>query len=148
MKYRPCVAGMFQREDGCILIGERLDTAGAWQFAQGGIDAGETAEMALRREMEEELSVRSGDYEIVARRGPYRYRFPEGVKKRGFDGQEQTYFLMRFTGTDACINVATAHPEFRRVRWIVPGEFDLAWLPDFKKDVYRAVLFDFFGVQI
>ena len=45
------------------------------------------------------------------------------------------------------INVITPHQEFRRARWIRPDEFDLCWLPDFKREVYRAVLFDFFGVE-
>ena len=147
-RYRPAVAGIFQRADGRILICERCDKAGAWQFAQGGVDDGESAEQAFRREMEEELSVRPEDYRIIDCKSSYRYLFPNGVKKRGWDGQEQTYFLARLTGAETCVNVATAHPEFRAVRWILPEEFDLAWLPEFKREVYRAVLADFFGVSL
>ena len=146
-RYRLNAAGILQRTDGRILICERLREAGCWQFAQGGVDQGETMEEALVREMEEELSLRRGDYVVITSKGPYRYLLGKGRKKKGFDGQEQTYFLTLMTCLESRINVATAHPEFQRTRWVRPEEFDLCWLPDFKREVYRAVLFDFFGVE-
>ncbi len=146
-RYRPNVAGILQRTDGRILICERVNQAGAWQFAQGGIDQGETAEQALVREMNEELSLRPNDYLIITHKGPYRYLFGKGRKKKGFDGQEQVYFLTLMTCLETRVNVATAHPEFQKTRWIKPVEFDLCWLPDFKRQVYRDVLFDFFGIE-
>ena len=145
--YRLNAAAILQRTDGRILICERLREPGSWQFAQGGVDSGETMEQALVREMEEELSLRSGDYLVISRKGPYRYLFGKGRKKKGFDGQEQTYFLTLMTCPETRVNVITPHQEFRRTRWIQPGEFDLCWLPEFKREVYRSVLFDFFGVE-
>ena len=145
-RYRLNAAGILQRTDGCILICERLGEAGCWQFAQGGVNRGETPGEALEREMEEELSLRREDYVVICSKGPYRYLFAKGRKKKGYDGQEQTYFLTLMTCLEERINVATAHPEFRRTRWIRPEAFDLCWLPEFKRAVYRAVLFDFFGV--
>jgi putative (di)nucleoside polyphosphate hydrolase len=38
--------------------------------------------------------------------------------------------------------------EFRAYRWIFPVEFDLDWLPAFKRDVYREVMRDFFQVEL
>ena len=38
--------------------------------------------------------------------------------------------------------------EFGAYRWILPEEFDLEWLPAFKRDVYRQVMMDFFGVKL
>ena len=38
--------------------------------------------------------------------------------------------------------------EFGAYRWILPEEFDLDWLPDFKRDVYRQVMLDFFSVRL
>jgi len=145
--YRLNAAGILQRTDGRILVCERLKEAGSWQFAQGGVDPGETLEQALAREMEEELSLRPEDYLVITRKGPYRYLFGKGRKKKGFDGQEQTYFLTLMTCPETRINVITPHQEFRRSRWINPCEFDLCWLPEFKREVYRAVLFDFFGIE-
>ena len=146
-RYRQNVAGILQRTDGRILICERLKEAGAWQFAQGGVNPGETLEQALAREMEEELSLRPDDYLVITHKAPYRYLFGKGRKKKGFDGQEQTYFLTLMTCPETRINVITPHQEFQRARWIAPGDFDLCWLPDFKRAVYRAVLFDFFGIE-
>jgi len=145
-RYRPNVAGILQRTDGRILICERINEAGAWQFAQGGVNSGETMEEALVREMEEEISLRPDDYLIITSKGPYRYLFGKGKKKKGFDGQEQTYFLTLLACPESRINVITPHQEFRRTRWIHPWDFDLTWLPDFKREVYRMVLSDFFGI--
>jgi putative (di)nucleoside polyphosphate hydrolase len=145
-QYRPNAAGILQRTDGRILVAERLNLPGAWQFAQGGISPGETPEEALVREMEEELSLKPGDYLILICKGPYRYLFGKR-KKKGYDGQEQTYFLTLLTAPESRINVQTSHQEFQRYRWIFPSEFDLCWLPEFKREVYRSVLFDFFGVD-
>jgi len=146
--YRPNAAGILQRTDGRILICERLKEPGSWQFAQGGVDPGETMKQALVREMEEELSLRPGDYLILTSKGPYRYLFGNVKKKKGYDGQEQTYFLTLLTSPETRINVITPHQEFRRARWITPCAFDLGWLPEFKREVYRAVLLDFFGIEM
>ncbi len=147
LKYHPNVAGILRNPTGEILICERADKSQAWQFPQGGIDQGETAEEALRRELIEEISVRDG-YEIVARKGPYRYVYDGCVTKRGYQGKEQEYFLLNFTGDPGAINLQTAHPEFTRARWILPPEFQLAWLPPMKIAVYQSVFFDFFGLKL
>jgi putative (di)nucleoside polyphosphate hydrolase len=147
IRLRPNVAGIVQNAEGRILICERLNTAGSWQFPQGGVDKGESPEGALVREMEEELSLRSKDYTILSKRGPYRYVFGNGRLKKGYHGQEQDYFLLRLTGPEERINVVTKHQEFSSCRWIEPWQFKLDWVPDFKREVYRAVLSDFFGIE-
>jgi putative (di)nucleoside polyphosphate hydrolase len=147
LKYHPNVAAILRNPAGEILICERVDPPGAWQFPQGGIDAGETSEEALRREVWEEISIQDG-YTIVDRKGPYRYLYPGGAKKRGFHGKEQEYFLLDFSGDPASINLETEHPEFRAYRWIQPQDFRLEWLPAMKKEVYQAVFRDFFHVNL
>src|ERR1700730_16555391 len=92
-RYRSNVAAILKRADGKILVGERSNVAGAWQFAQGGGKKYETGLKALSRELLEELSLASAYYRIVDSKGPYRYLFPPGRTKEGFDGQVQTYFL-------------------------------------------------------
>lgn len=147
MIYRPAVAAILQDRSGRILICERSDTPGAWQFPQGGIESGETPAAALAREVLEEISLPRHAYSIMAVRGPYRYRFPAGITKKGFRGQAHHYFLLRLRGPKSLINTAAANHEFRQVRWIGPAEFDLAWLPPMKRSAYRRVLRDFFGVK-
>lgn len=133
---------------GELLIAERVDTAGAWQFPQGSLEAGETLADALRRELWEEVSLLPEHYSVRERRGPYRYLYGEGRKKKGYHGKEQHYFLVDLLGLPSCVNVATAHPEFRTHGWVAPAAFRLDWLPPMKREVYRAVLRDFFGLQL
>jgi putative (di)nucleoside polyphosphate hydrolase len=148
MKYRSNVAGILRNAAGQILVCERLGVSDAWQFPQGGIDPGETPEQALARELREEIGVLPAHFTIVERRGPYRYLYGNGRIKKGFNGKEQLYFLCDFTGDDAHIDVATEHPEFQAFRWIAPAEFRLSWLPEMKREVYRTVFEEFFGVRI
>ena len=127
-----------------------MENAPTWRapgnFRKGGVKKSETAREALSRELKEELSLAAKHYRVVESKGPYRYVFPPGRTKEGFDGQEQTYFLIEFTGVDSNINVTTEQPEFVQIRWIDPNEFQIDWVPAFKQAVYRRLFFDFFGI--
>ena len=147
LKLRPNVAGILQDVEGKILVCERVNVSGSWQFPQGGVNKGESHDQALVRELEEELSLRIKDYRVLTSKGPYRYAFANGRKKKGYDGQEQYYYLAHLTAAPSRIDVHTEHREFQAARWIIPQEFDLFWVPEFKREVYRAVLRDFFGLE-
>lgn len=141
------------REDGRLLICERWQVPGAWQFPQGGVDAGESADEALRREVREEIGLKPRDYEIVGSKSGYRYLYPEEVRrkkvrKHGCHGQEQEYFLCRLRPGAAEVDTNQRPREFAGHRWILPEEFDLDWLPDFKREVYREVMRDFFAIRL
>ncbi len=147
MKFRKNVALILTRSGGEVLICERARTPGSWQFPQGGRKNDEEPEAALRREVEEEIALGPDLYELNDCRGPYRYVFPEGMKKSGCDGQEQLYFLAHvLEGADRRIRVDGR--EFRAFRWIAPASFSLDWLPPFKREVYQAVFRDFFGIAL
>ena len=148
LKYRLNVAAILRNCAGKILIGERIDRVGAWQFPQGGVDEGESLTQALARELSEEISLVPSAFRIVTTKGPYFYLFGSGKVVKGFHGKEQHYFLADFTGDPATINVNTPHPEFRDIRWVDPVEFNIDWLPRMKRKVYRKVFEDFFSVQI
>jgi putative (di)nucleoside polyphosphate hydrolase len=148
IRYRPNVAFILRRADGRILIGERSDIDGAWQFPQGGVNKDETIEEALYREVLEEISLAPSDYRVAGQRGPYRYEYTEGRTKEGCGGQEQTYFLADFLGDEGQILTQPSTVEFQAVRWIAPEEFQLEWVAPMKREVYRAVLQDFFDVKL
>jgi len=154
MKYRPNVAALIVNDAGQLLVCERSGIPGAWQFPQGGVDEGESPEEALAREIREEIGLRTGNYEIVKSKGGYRYLYPPEIKQKklarhGHDGQQQTYFLCRLKpGGLRMIDVNQQPREFQDCRWIDPAGFRLEWLPEFKREVYRAVLNDFFGVEM
>ena len=147
-RYRPNVAAILRDPGGKILVCERVDFPGTWQFPQGGIKSGERRREALKREMHEELNLRPKDYRIRKSRGPFRYLFVPGRKKENFDGQEQFYFLLDLVSPRSTINVRTEHQEFRDARWIEPRDFSLAWLPPMKRPVYQSVFREFFGIDL
>lgn len=146
--FRPNVAAILLNMDNEMLIAERAHIRGSWQFPQGGVDSGESFEEALLREVEEEIGVKPRQIQILDHKSGYRYEFPKDRLKYGvFGGQEQVYFLCRFLGHDQDINIDTKHREFGRWRWLKPEKFDMDWVPKFKRDVYRRVLRDFFGLE-
>jgi putative (di)nucleoside polyphosphate hydrolase len=107
----------------------------------------------LFREVREEIGLEARHYEVITRREGYRYLYPEGVRrkklrKHGSHGQEQTYYLCHLKSDAPQVNVKQKQREFRSYRWIPPQEFDLDWLPPFKRDVYREVMRDFFQVEL
>jgi putative (di)nucleoside polyphosphate hydrolase len=64
------------------------------------------------------------------------------IWKGKYRGQEQKWFLMRFHGTDAEIDIATEHPEFSEWKWM-PKEQLVANIVLFKREVYEKVLAEF-----
>ncbi len=153
VRYRPNVAALIVNPAGNLLICERMTIPGAWQFPQGGVDAGESLEQALYREVWEEVGLSANHYEVVDMRDGYRYLYPKQarnkkVRKHGSHGQEQTYYLCHLKAGAPQVNVHQKPREFRAYRWILPIEFDLDWLPGFKRDVYREVMRDFFQIEL
>lgn len=149
--YRPNVALLLLNREGRLLVCERVNSKGAWQFPQGGADPGEPLEAALVREVHEEIGLPEGSYKILDVKGGYTYLYPGQVKKQKsyYDGQEQTYYLCKLKKSAPEINLCQQrHPEFSRFKWIKPQKFKLRWLPEFKRQVYRAVLLDFFGARL
>ena len=69
LPYRPCVGVMLLNMEGLVFVGRRSERKGAsegegqwWQMPQGGIDKGEDAEEAARRELWEETGVREARF--------------------------------------------------------------------------------------
>ncbi len=153
VRYRPNVAALMINESGSLLICERSTVPGAWQFPQGGVDRGESMVEALHREVREEIGIGPKHYTIECSRDGYRYLYPEEVRlkklrRHGSHGQEQTYFQCRLMPWAPAVDVNQRPREFRAYRWIMPEEFDLDWLPPFKREVYRQVIRDFFGISL
>ncbi|MDF1752390.1 MAG: NUDIX domain-containing protein [Verrucomicrobiales bacterium] len=146
--FRPNVAAILRkRKTGLILICQRKDHTNSWQFPQGGVDEGEDLIAALYREVKEEVGIPSRQYTLRSCRTGYRYTFPDGHLKKGqFRGQEQTYFLCDYRGKKS--DIILDGQEFIRYKWIEPKEFDISWVPDFKKPVFRQLFHDFFRINL
>lgn len=139
LPYRPCVGLMLLNARGDVFVAQRLDMpSDAWQMPQGGIDPGESVRAAGLRELREEIG--TDDAEILAESEDwFRYDIPDALigKLWGgkYRGQEQKWLVLRFTGTDADIDLETEEPEFSRWKWV-----DIEHLPDlivpFKRSLY------------
>ena len=143
--YRPCVGVMLIDAWGRVFTGERLDRPGAWQMPQGGMESGETAETAARRELEEETGIRSVSCLAVA--GDWKtYDLPDDLVGRlwggRYVGQAQIWTLFLFTGAETEIDLATEEPEFGDWKWSPLPDLVREIVP-FKREVYAAVVREF-----
>jgi putative (di)nucleoside polyphosphate hydrolase len=142
--FRANVAIVLIRDDRQVFLGGRTGGRG-WQFPQGGVQRGESAEEALFRELHEEIGLVRDDVEIVASTKRWlRYRLPRQYVRRQSSplciGQKQRWFLLRFNGDDQRLKFdATGEPEFECGRWVD------YWTPVreviyFKRAVYAKAL--------
>lgn len=147
LPYRACAGVVLMSRAGKVFVGERIDTPGAWQMPQGGIDDGEAPRDAALRELEEEIGVAADLVSVIARTdGWVYYDLPDHLKgklwKGRYRGQKQRWFLLRFEGMDSDISIETKHPEFARWKWVDPGAVVENIVP-FKREVYREVMGEF-----
>lgn len=153
LPYRPCAGFMLVNAEAQVFVGQRIDRrgssfSGAWQMPQGGIDKGEDEEQAALRELEEETGVVAHLVEVIARSATTHYYDlpPEllgKVWKGKYRGQAQCWFLGRFTGTEADINLNAHDPaEFESYRWVEPAQLPELIVP-FKREIYAALVEEF-----
>lgn len=146
--FRRGVGVMLLNADNKVWVGARIDNqAEAWQMPQGGMDKGEKPWATALRELEEETGIAPRLVERIARTPErLRYRLPDElvgvVWKKNWIGQDQDWFLCRFLGTDADIDIATPHPEFREWQWVEPARLPGLIVP-FKRDLYRRLIAEF-----
>ncbi|RNF32898.1 RNA pyrophosphohydrolase [Paracoccus methylarcula] len=151
LPYRPCAGVVLMNADGLVFAGQRIDSQGAWQMPQGGIDKGETPAEAALRELTEETGVSADRVELLEEAPDWVfYDLPPEllgkIWKGKYGGQKQKWFLLRFLGRDSDIRIDTDHPEFDRWRWM-PADELISHIVPFKRDVYRQV-FAAFGDRL
>ncbi len=121
--FRANVGIVLMGEGGKLFLGRRTGGKG-WQFPQGGMHSGESAEESLFRELHEEVGLGPRDVEILGQTERWlRYRLPQRFVRRDQRpvcvGQKQRWFLLRLAGSEAVIRFdATGQPEFDRWRWV------------------------------
>jgi len=146
LPYRRCVGCFIINKDNKVFVGQRSDTkVKAWQMPQGGIDDDESPLEAAVREVYEEAGISTIELVYESKRWHY-YDLPQEFipKLWGglYRGQKQKWFLFRFVGEDAEININLEQQEFSKWRWV-----SLKLLPElaisFKKQIYKSVADEF-----
>lgn len=131
-----------------IFVGERYDTKTvSWQMPQGGVDDGEDYREAMLRELGEEVGISDDKVEIIAQsKGLYKYNIPKEIYTNLWEGkyvgQEQRWFLLKFTGIDTDINIHTENPEFKSWKWIGFDQL-IDMIIYFKRDMYKGIVKEF-----
>lgn len=143
LEYRQCVGVALFNQQGKVFVGERIDTPGAWQMPQGGVDDGETPEQTAIRELKEEIGTDKATLIKVAPR-KVTYDLPNDLIAKlwngKYRGQEQTWLAYKFNGSDSDINLNAHTPaEFKRYQW-VELEHTHELIVPFKKDIYKQVV--------
>ena len=142
--YRANVGIILCHADGRLLLAGRVGSKG-WQFPQGGLIEGESAEEAMYRELKEEVGLDAVDVEVLGSTEEWlKYRLPDKYMRHGSlplcIGQKQRWFMLRLIGSEGNVQLdASETPEFDRWRWV---EF---WRPVneviyFKRRVYVRAL--------
>jgi len=116
-----------------------------WQMPQGGIEPGESPEVAAFREMQEEIGTTNGHI-VASAASLFAYDFPSHIQKQVFNGlykgQLQRWFLIEFVGDDRQIQVDKGSLEFVAWKWVdIDQVVDLAI--DFKKELYKQIIKEF-----
>ncbi len=144
--FRANVGIILANSAGKLLLAGRIGNKG-WQFPQGGMHAGESAEEAMFRELHEEVGLTESDVEVLGSTDDWlRYRLPDKFVRRGSTplciGQKQRWFILRLVGEEDRVRLDLADtPEFDRWRWV---DF---WKPVneviyFKRRVYARALYE------
>ena len=116
--FRAGVGAVVLDPRGRVLVLERADVPGAWQFPQGGLDAGETPLAAARREAEEETGIPAKALRLI---GQYpellAYELPEAAQsQRTGIGQVQYWFYFETRDVESPLEHLPPG-EFRAARW-------------------------------
>ena len=145
--FRPNVGIVLTNAEDRVLWARRVGGHDAWQFPQGGINEGESAEQALFRELGEEVGLSEDQVQIIGRtKGWLRYRLPARLRRHnstpGFKGQKQKWFLLRLTAPDEAVCVDGNHkPEFDDWVW-KDWASAVEEIIGFKQQVYRTAFYE------
>jgi putative (di)nucleoside polyphosphate hydrolase len=128
-----------------VFVGKRKDNPiDKWQMPQGGVDKNESFLDAMKRELNEETSIKNIKI-LKELEGWFKYELPENligiIWKGKYRGQKQKWYVVRFIGKTSEINLKTKNPEFIEWKWVQKEKLPKI-VVDFKKHVYERLLIE------
>lgn len=143
--WRKNTAALILDSDGNVLLCKNNARSAYWHCPQGGVEIGETQEVAIRREVWEEVGLPESAYRIATHYGGFRYTYPSNNQKSAhWLGQEQTYFLLICHKAKPKINLSRSS-EFSIARWIPLKQIEPRLFAPFKREVLTCVFESFFA---
>ncbi|MBX7142956.1 MAG: NUDIX domain-containing protein [Oligoflexia bacterium] len=142
---RPNVCMLVYNCDHKLFLGERFGEPGVWQFPQGGVDLKVALEESVYRELWEEIGIGRDKLSIIKRcdaTHSYEFQDPPGYARGKWRGQSQTFWIVRFEGTDKDISLTQHEQEFMSWRWCSPAEVRVLAEPK-RRPGYEAPLKEF-----
>ncbi len=141
-KYRQGVGALILNNENKIFVAKRITPKNSWQMPQGGIDDYEDPDIALFRELKEEIG--TDNVKIIGKTQKLKYDLPDADKKNLFNGkyngQEQVWYIVKFLGNDADIDLNYHHaPEFLEWKW-ENEDYILSNIVSFKYNMYAEVI--------
>ena len=125
-----------------VFVGRRIDNPkNFWQMPQGGVDNNENYLDAAKRELLEETSIKS--VKIIKELEEWlTYDLPDNLLGKiwqgKYKGQNQKWFIMKFTGINNENNINTKNPEFSDWKWV--NHIDLPKIAvNFKINIYKKL---------
>jgi len=142
--YRSNVGLIVANKEGKLLLCKRRGM-NSWQFPQGGIDYTENSLKAAKRELHEEVGIKSNSIKLIQSLDEWlKYDIPKKSRRRklinnNFKGQKQKWFLFKLKED---VNITFENDpdnEFDDFKW-VSYWYPLNVIISFKEKVYREAL--------
>ena len=126
-----------------VLVFERKNAPGQWQFPQGGMDTGETPLQSAHRELREETGLSDAEVRLLGEFPEWlAYQWPEGMasaKSKGGLRLGQVHRWFFFELLDASTEPRCDLREFVDWQWVTP-QWILDRVIEFRRTAYRRAL--------
>ena len=142
--YRLNVGLVIANKQGQLLLCKRTGM-NSWQFPQGGIDYAEDPLKAAKRELYEEVGIKSNSVKLIHSLEDWlKYNVPKKSRRRklinkNFKGQKQKWFLFKLKENVEISFANDPDNEFDDFKW-VSYWYPLTVIISFKEKVYREAL--------